>query len=116
MGKRIYGVDLNNKLTPLMVRDAIVNCFLEAHDDVLEMIKDYYKVHNAEELNDLKEAQVKGMISAIFTEIGSNFESPKKEDLKKVIDRLKEISIGFRDKVLVEQHHNEISQLIDRIE
>ena len=28
----IYGVDLNEKITPVMVRDAIIRCFINAHN------------------------------------------------------------------------------------
>ncbi len=32
----IYGVDISKEVTPVMVRDAIIDCFTKAHSDVLE--------------------------------------------------------------------------------
>ena len=33
---KIYNVDLEKEITPLEVRDAMVECFLQAHAEVLE--------------------------------------------------------------------------------
>jgi len=38
----IYAVGITKKVTPVMVRDAIIQCFFEAHDDILELAKDFF--------------------------------------------------------------------------
>ena len=40
----IYGVDTNKKVTPIMIRDAMIQCYYEAHWNILELDRDsFYK-------------------------------------------------------------------------
>lgn len=40
VGKKIYGIDLEKKVTALMVKDAIVECFYQAHCEDSGLAKD----------------------------------------------------------------------------
>ncbi len=41
MNKKLYGVDLSKKVTPIKVRDAIIVCFEHAHKEILDMLDEY---------------------------------------------------------------------------
>ena len=53
MNKKIYGVDLSKKITPVMVRDAIIECFVKAHSKILEMMKEYHEFKSEEEFEQM---------------------------------------------------------------
>jgi hypothetical protein len=55
----IYGVDISKEVTPVMVRDTIIDCFNEAHSDVLEEMKDYTYIESKEKIEEMKRKTVK---------------------------------------------------------
>lgn len=105
----IYGVNPNKKVTPLMVRDAIVECFFCAHT---ECMKDRTEGMTDEERKKL----VVGIIKKSFADSGGDFENPTKKDLMNCIGGLKEIAKTFRNPEIIAKHYREIKSLIDRIE
>jgi hypothetical protein len=113
IGKKIYGIDLSGKVTPAMVRDAIIECFVRAHSEVLEMMKEYHKFESDEQFQQMKQLDVKILIKSKFDEIGADFDRPTKEDLAKVIDRLADFASNFRKPEIIKKHYNEIKQLIE---
>ena len=62
----IYGVDPNQEITPVMVRDAIVECFFMAHKEILDNKDKYYSMKSDEELRLMKHSEVVQMISDIM--------------------------------------------------
>ena len=103
---KIYGVDLNSEVTPLMVRDAIVECFYNAHcaDSALED-------DDSKSVNKYCAELVKGA----FTNTGGDFENPTKESIVKVLGQLAEFSKNFRNPEVIKKHYNEIMQLVERL-
>ena len=64
MNSCIYGVDLSKPMNPIMVRDAMVKCFLNAHSSILDDMKDQYK--DTKEFNEIKKLDVKLTIKEFF--------------------------------------------------
>lgn len=116
MGKKIYGVDVSKKVTPLMVRDAIIKCFISAHKEVLDNMKEYGSFKSRDEFERIKKLNVEYLIRALFSEDGKDFENPTKEDLIQVVSKLAEIAVQFRSPEIVKRHYNEIKQLIEKLE
>ncbi|MEM4268410.1 MAG: hypothetical protein QXK37_06300 [Candidatus Woesearchaeota archaeon] len=115
MGKKIYGVDISKKVTPIMVRDAIIKCFLEAHENVLEMMKEYQKFKTKKEFESMKETYVRMLIKSKFNEAGGNFDKPSKEDLIKVVELLADFASRVRNQETIKNHREQIMQLIGKL-
>lgn len=107
MVKEIYGVNLNSKITPLRVRDAIVQCFFEAH------CKDAGLVGEEKEIN--KEYCFK-IVQKAFKETDGNFDNPTKKDIIVALKELRDFSKGFRDTEIIKKHFNEIMLLVEKID
>lgn len=103
----IFGVDPNEPVTPIMVRDAIVECFTQAHKDSLELG------------DDIDEETTKQMIIASikkqFSDTGGEYEHPTKESLQAVIESLKEFAGSFRNTDVIENHYLLVKSLIDKL-
>ncbi len=111
----LYGVDIHSEsITPEQVRDAIVNCFVGAHGDTLKDFKSYENL-SEEEFEKIKRTDIESLIRGIFDEVGGDFNSPTKEILTRVIDRLAIFSKKFRNEDEVNKHYQEINSLIDKI-
>ncbi len=107
MQKKIYGIDLDQKITPLMVRDALVNCFFEAHcKDIGLNIKE----------KDANKDYCKRIIVKAFDETGGNFKNPSKEDILNVMNKLAEFSKNFRNSKTIKEHSEEIMTLVEKLD
>jgi hypothetical protein len=103
-GKCVYGVSLDEPITPLIVRDAIVECFYQAHcadtglgDDDPETVKKYCT----------------DLVIKAFTETGGDFEVPTKDAIFKVLGQLAEFAKNFRDPTIIKKHYNDIMRLVE---
>jgi hypothetical protein len=101
----IYGVDTEKEITPIEVRDAILECFYQAHCMNAELGKDELATRE----------YCASLIRKFFTDVGGNFENPTKETLLLVIDNLAKFSQNFRDPQTIEGHHKEIMTLINKL-
>ncbi|MHB9019553.1 MAG: hypothetical protein ACYC3G_01595 [Minisyncoccota bacterium] len=111
----IYGIDMHaESATPEQVRDAIVQCFLRAHGDILKDFKSYENL-SEEEFEKIKLTDVLTLIRNFFYETNGDFDKPTKESLLKVIDKLANFSRKFRSSEEVEEHHKELTSLINKI-
>jgi len=115
MGKTIYGVNTDEQVTPIKVRDAIIRCFEEAHAEVLNAMRTYVHPKSEEEYEELKKLQVEALIRKYFGEIQADFENPKQEDLVKICDKLAEFAAHFRSQDIIKKHYDEIMKLINLI-
>jgi hypothetical protein len=115
MDNKIYGVDLAGEITLLKVRDAIIECFIQAHAEVLNSMKEYHKFNSAEEFEEMKQMNVTAIIKSIFKEIEADFDNPTKEDLAKVCDKLVDYAVNFRSPELVKKHFDEIMLLFNKL-
>lgn len=107
MGKKIYGVDVKEKVTPEKVRDAIMMCFIKAHKEEALM--------SAEENDKDPDELSKSLVKRAFEVTGGNFDNPTKKGLIKVIDHLALVAKSFRSPNVVKTHYSEIKTLIDLI-
>ena len=68
-----------------------------------------------DELKKMEKLDVELFVKKCFSDIGADFNNPKKEDLVKVCDKLAEFASHFRSQDIIKKHYNEIKQLIDKI-
>lgn len=115
MDKKCYGVDLTKEITPIMVRDAIIGCFVKAHSDILEMMKECHDFKSKEEFEEMKQIDVKLLVKSKFEEVGADFDNPSKKDLIAVIGKLADFARNFRKPEIIKKHYDQIMQLIDRL-
>ncbi|HNV97202.1 MAG TPA: hypothetical protein PKL13_02695 [bacterium] len=99
----IYGVDTSKKITPEIVRDAIVNCFYRAH----------CADSSIDEVSSSNELYCKEIIRKMFQESGDDFDNPDKESILRLIQKLKDFSDNFRDPEIIKQHEMEIMELVN---
>ncbi len=116
MGETIYGIDLSEKITPIMVRDAIIRCFLQAHREVLDQMDEFAEWKNDEERDHMRSIEVKTIVQTAFRENDADFDNPTKEGLIKVIDHLAKFAAQFRKPEIIQKHYGEIKKLIDKLE
>lgn len=115
MGKKLYGVDLSKKVTPVMVRDAIIICFTQAHSEVLDQIREYGKSKSKEDAERMKRAEVTQLVKTKFNDVGGDFDNPTKEDLEKVVWKLARFAAEFRKEEVISKHRSEIMKLIGKL-
>ena len=111
----IYGVDVNNIVTPVMVRDAIIKCFYSAHRDVLELARESFGYPPKKKFEEMKKVHVEELIMDIFDKINGDYNKPTKDDLIKVIENLKKFASIYRNKEVINEHVNEINLLINKL-
>jgi hypothetical protein len=112
----IYDVDISKKVTSIQVRDAIIRCFLLAHKEVLNDIKEVQHFKSKKDFENFKLLDVQLMIRKIFTDLHEDFNNPTKDSLLKVIDQLREYARNFRNPDIVNKHACEIMKLVNKLE
>ena len=115
MGQKIYCLDVDEQITPLKVRDATIECFIQAHAEILEAMKEYHEFSSEIEFEKMKRLDVKLMVQSKFSELKADFNNPTKKDLLAVIDRLADYSANFRKPEIIKKHYDEIKLLIDKL-
>jgi hypothetical protein len=116
MGKVVYGVDLSEKITPTIVRDALIRCFILAHKEIIDTMDEFTEWKSEKEREKFKNMQGEFVVEKAFDDAGVDFESPTKEGLIKVIDALMEYASNFRKPEIIKKHYGEIKQLIDKLD
>lgn len=107
MPKKIYNVDPSQKITPLMVRDAIVECFYHAHCADSEISV------SAEENDNRNYCQ--SIARKAFEDSDDDFDRPTKKSIVSAINNLAEFAKNFRDPEIIKKHYNEIMVLINKL-
>jgi len=116
MGKIIYGVNLSKKITPIMVRNAIIECFIQAHKEILDMTDEYAEWKSEKEREKFRNLEVELTIKNAFKEAGADFNNPTKENIIRVLDKLAEFAAQFRKPDIVRKHYNEVRLILDKCE
>ena len=111
----VYGIDTDKQVNPKDVRDAITECFTQAHSEALSDLESYSKDLSQTEFEEMKRINVRQMIRNFFDETGGNYDSPNKDSILKVIEKLKEFAHNFRDQTIIDKHFKEILVLIEKI-
>ncbi|MBU2524419.1 hypothetical protein KKG71_04455 [Patescibacteria group bacterium] len=115
MTECIYGIDPTKPVTPLMVRNAITECFYQAHEEILNQLKTNDAVITEKEKKEMGKDQIKILIETFFEEVGGDYQNPKKEELIKVCDKLANFAQSFRAPEIIKKHYDEIVGLINLI-
>ena len=112
----IYGVDVTKNVTPVMVRDAIIQCFYEAHCNVLELARETFGRPPENKFEEMKKSHIKELIQDIFIKIGGDFNKPTKDNLLKVVENLKGFASVYRKPDEIKKHISEIMLLINKLD
>ena len=115
MARIVYGVDVESDFSCIDARDAIVRCFVEAHDAVLQETMFSESTIDPEKIEQIKHLDVKLLISQMFAKICGDFEHPDKATLMQLVEKLGQFSLSFRSTEAIEQHAAEIKLLLDRL-
>lgn len=108
----IYGVDTSKKVTEIQVRDAIIECFLQAHHCVMEEIKNFSDISSNDTIEHLKRKTVLTLIKQTFKQIDADFNNPTKQNLIDVVEKLAQYSSKYRQPSAIDKNVNEIMLLI----
>ena len=114
--KIIYGVDITKKVTPVLVRDAIIQCFYEAHCNVLELARETFGHPTEKKFEKMKKSHVKELVQDIFVKINGDFRNPTKENLLLVLKNLESFAKIYRMPKIIKKHANEIMNLINKLD
>lgn len=112
----IYGIDTTKPFTPQQVQEAIVECFTRAHSQVLE--QEMGRLTNelpTSEIEKLKKINVRLLIKKYFQEVGGDYETPTRQALIAVCNKLAEFARHFRSEEIISKHYGEIMRLIDKM-
>jgi len=102
----LYGVDSEKEVTPLMVRDAMSQCFYEAHCEASGVASD------DEELN---KSYCKETVRKAFADADADFEHPTRDGIIAAAKKLAEFSKNFRDQSIVQKHFGEMMVLVNAL-
>lgn len=94
-------------MTAREVRDALVECFFEAHCEDAQI---------GEGDSALTRKYTTEVVKKAFTDVGGDFEKPTKQTLTAVIAKLKDFAGGFRDPSVIQRHAGEILELVEKID
>lgn len=110
----IYGVDVDSNFTTKDVRDAILMCFKEAHNEILQQTYDS-GVLTSEEIENLKKADIEILVKKSFEKVGGDYSNPTRESLIGVIKELKQFAINFRAEEIANKNFAQIMILINKL-
>ena len=112
----IYGIDINKNVNSVMVRDAMIQCFYEAHCNVLELARETFGHPPEKKFEKMKKMHVKELVQDIFIKIGGDFNKPTKDDLFKVLENLKGFASIYRRPNIIKKHVGEMIVLINKLD
>jgi hypothetical protein len=106
MKDTIYGIDPENVITPLMVRDATVECFFKAHcmDSGIDPKEEGANRNYCREI-----------VKKAFSDSGGHFNQPTKESIMRALEKLADFAKSFRDPSVIQEHYREIIKLVDQL-
>jgi hypothetical protein len=106
MAGNMYNVDLIGPVTPLMVRDAVVECFWDAH----------CKDSGMGEIDaNTNRSYCKAIVQKAFADSQGDFEHPTKESIIKCLDALATFAKAFRDPAIIQKHYSDIMLLVNKL-
>lgn len=112
----IYGVDTGKPVKAEDVRDALVECFTQAHSEALADLKNYSEEVTDVSFEEIKRINVRQMIRNYFEDVKGDYDKPTRDSIIKVVEKLKEFANNFRDKKIIESHFMEMKDLIEKLE
>lgn len=107
----IYGVDPDkDPLTPIMVRDAMVECFYKAHCIDSDLLED-----ENDASADINRSYCQQIVRKAFADGGGDFDRPTQESIMNAIGELKKFAANFRDPGIIKKHAGEIISLVEKL-
>ena len=100
----LYGIDTSKKVSAQMVKEALVECFYDAHYKQTGISGETDKKTNKDYCDQI--------VKKAFLETGGNFDEPTKESLLNVLPWLAEFSKSFRNQDTIDTHMKQITELI----
>jgi hypothetical protein len=104
--ENIYGVDLDKPVTPFMARDALVECFFQAHCADSGLGTDDPAVNRE---------YIQKLVKKAFGDAGGDFEKPTKQSILNVMAKLKDFAAHFRDQSIIQKHAGEMMKIVEKI-
>lgn len=104
---KLYGVDLESKITPEMVRDALQECFYVAHCEDTSL---------GEASEEEKRTYVSSFVRSAFDKVKCDYEHPTKTGIIQVMGELQKFSASFRDPEIIKKHAAEMMTLVNKLE
>lgn len=108
----IYGIDTEKAVSPEDVRDAIVECFVAAHAEQLDELKEYLDEASKNNFEEMKRINVRQLMRGMFEETGGDFDNPTKASISASLEKLKGFAVNFRNQEIVARHYGEIVKLV----
>ena len=105
----IYGIDTQHEVSPEKVRDAIAQCFSEAH---AEALKDSL---GGEGDDIVLKASILETVKKAFVDTGGDFDAPTKASLEKALESLRAYAGAFRDQTIIQKHYAQIMELMSAL-
>ncbi len=102
---KVFGIDPNQPVTPLMVRDAILECFFQAHCEDVGLDQD----------QTANKDYCQQIVKKAFNKAQADFDNPNKADIIKALSELKDFSQSFRDPEIIAKHAQQIMVLVNNI-
>lgn len=114
---KIFCVDTDKEYNIKDVRDAMVECFVRFHndyvmdkDETLDLISDQIDLNQVKEF---KEDYIKELVRKFFKDVDVDFDNPDREGIIKVLDRMRDFSVKYRDRKIIEDNYSAIKKLLD---
>ncbi|MEI7620698.1 MAG: hypothetical protein WCJ57_03980 [Candidatus Falkowbacteria bacterium] len=104
--EEVCGVEIKEPLTIGNIRDALSSCFNQVHcastglEGADQATLDNYCVE---------------IVKKAFTDLGVDYANPDKEGLMKVNDFLTAFSKRFHDEKIIQEYHNKIAGMVNRL-
>lgn len=105
----------NKEITPIFIRDQIVECFTTAHSEALEEMIRGSDDENRQEVEDIKKINILYFIKSKFEEVGADFTNPTRKDLIAVLDKLVKFSLNFRAPDIVKGNYSKMMALVEKL-
>ncbi len=99
------------KLTPALVRDELLNCFESAN-------REFSRLLNQPVTDSTLKEQVKHFVQSAFTSCGASFENPTKESILLAISQCRtnaEKMMGPQGADIIRHHYDEMMKLVSKL-
>lgn len=110
----IFGLSTDQPYTAKQVRDALVQCFVMAHEATTkEQMKEITQGMAAMSADRLTRLNIEQIVFNAFRTTGGSFDAPTKESIVKAMGALKEFSKQFRAPEVIEKNYGEMMKLVE---
>lgn len=111
-----YGVDDTRPVTPEMVRDALVRCFVLAHQEAVKQSLSFVAQDYGDDAKKkLFDAHSESIVRNAFRFTDGDFNKPTKASIIAAMDYLKDFSKKYRDKDVIAKHYDELMGLVNKL-